>query len=616
MASFASERPDSERRASERAHLFRRFWRTALGYWRRGGPRLAWPLTLSMTAVVLVSLAITYGINLWNRHFFDALEAKNAGVALHQGLLFPLWIAAYLALCVFAMWVRLTMQRTWRAFVNDRILDRWLAGGRYYHLECIGGDHRNPEHRINDDLRLATEMPVDFASGFVTAVLSAITFFTVLWSVGGSITVTVGVNEVVVPGFMLIAAVIYALVANGAMLAIGRRFIPLTEAKNQAEAEYRYALTRVRENAESIALLRGDAAERAQVDGSFSAVLARWRDLVGQYMRTVIVSQGSAQLVGIVPVLLCAPRYLDGTMTLGQVMQIASAFTIVQSALSWPVDNYTRIADWTASVRRVAALLTALDRLDDRERLAAGRIRQRAAGDHALRLRGLRVSLAEGVDIVGKIDAKLRRREKVLLVGDSGTGKSALIRALGGCWPWGQGEVCRRPGTEVCVVPQRPYVPPGSLRQAIAYPLTPQAVDERAATEALGAVGLGAFLPRLDEDRAWSRTLSEGEKQRLAFARLLVHRPDVIVLDEATSALHVAAQAELMRLLAEKLPDATVLSAGHRPELEAFHGRKLTLSAGPGGARIVKDELIVREEDVRLAPASPRTIPTIVPLNA
>lgn len=572
----------------------RRFCRDAAGYWVGSGSGIAWLVTIIMTAVVFASLGITYGLNLWNRHFYDALGAKDAGAALHQALVFPGLVGLYLGLCVFAMWARMTMQRTWRAWLNAHILKRWLAHSRFYKLELVGGDHKNPEHRINDDLRIATEMPVDFVSGFVTSLLSAATFIVVLWNVGGALKLDLGGDVLVIPGALVIAAVLYALIVNGSMLAVAFRFIPLTEQKNQAEAEYRYALTRVRENAESIALLGGAAAEGGRLDQGFGAVIARWRDLMGQHMRAVIVQQGSAQLCGVVPVLLCTPRYFDGSMSLGAIMQIASAFAIVQHALSWFMENYTRLADWTASARRVGALMLAIDEIESAEAGRALRIERRQGGAAALELNDVVVALDDGTPIVRGASILIAAGEHVLIAGESGSGKSSLVRAIAGCWPWGQGSVTLAAGRRIQVVPQRPYVPFGTLREAVTYPLAAADFESPSVSRALALAGLGQFANRLDHIAAWDRILSEGEKQRLAIARLLLHRPDIVALDEATSALHVQGQADLMAVITRELPQATIISVGHRPELEAYHDRKLTIARRIDGAVISADQPIRR----------------------
>ena len=364
----------------------------------------------------------------------------------------------------------MTMQRRWRAWLNNHMLDRWLTNGRYYQLNLVSGDHKNPEYRIADDVRVATEAPVDFVTGVTTAVLSAATFIVVLWTIGGSLTFTIGSAEITIPGFLVIAAVIYAVLASGSMVLIGRRFVTVSENKNQAEAEYRYVLTRLRENGESIAVLGGVKEERNAIDRSLTTVLRRWREICIQTMRTTVVSQTSGYVAWILPIILCAPKFLEGSMTLGQVMQAASAFTIVQYAFNWLVDNYPRLADWTASACRTSSLMVSLDALEHAEK-GIGRIKRSELADAALRLGHLSVTLEDGTVVVKDAEIVIARGERVLVAGESGTGKSTLVRAIAGLWPWGKGQVEIETGAKMLLMPQRAYVPVGTLRRAVTYPL-------------------------------------------------------------------------------------------------------------------------------------------------
>jgi putative ATP-binding cassette transporter len=590
--------PPEEAERIRKEYLLTRFWISARGYWGRKGDRLSWPFSIGLSLLIVGTVAFQYGINVWNRSIFDAIERRDSAAVFHlTAIFFPLAIGS-VALGVAQVFARMSIQRRWRTWLTTAVISRWLANGRYYQLNLVGGDHKNPEYRIAEDLRIATDSPVDFAAGVTSAFLSASTFIVVLWTIGGALTVSVAGSTLTIPGFLVIAAVLYAAIASGSITIIGRRFVQISEDKNQAEAEFRYKLTRVRENGESIALLGGEEEERDGIDRTFGNVLRQWARLAGQHMRTTLVSQGSSLIAPVVPLLLCAPKFLDGSMTLGQVMQAASAFTIVQSAFGWLVDNYPRLADWNACARRIASLMMSLDGLERAERAGGfGRIKRGETEDVVmLSLNDLSVSLDDGTAVVDETRVDIEPGERLLVAGESGSGKSTLVRAIAGLWPWGGGSVNFHPDRRLFMLPQRPYVPSGTLRRAVAYPGSADSWSAEEIGEALHKVGLDHLKEKIEEDAPWDQTLSGGEKQRLAFARLLLHNPDIVVLDEATSALDDKSQDKMMDMLMKELPKATIVSVAHRAELEAYHSRKITLERRKGGARLVSDiELIPRK---------------------
>ena len=598
--------PDLSPEEAEEArknYLLTRFWISAKGFWGKSGDRLAWILSIGLAILIVINVGFQYGINVWNREIFDAIERRDSAAVFYlTGIFFPLAIGS-VALGVAQVFTRMGIQRRWRGWLTHSVVSRWLTGGRYYQLNLVGGDHQNPEYRIAEDLRIATDSPVDFVAGVTSAFLSATTFIVVLWTIGGALTIPVAGSTVTIPGFLVIAAVIYAAIASGSIMTIGRSFVQISEGKNQAEAEFRYTLTRVRENGESIALLGGEQEERDGIDRTFTKVLRQWARLAGQHMRTTLVSHGSGLIAPVVPVLLCAPKFLDGSMTLGQVMQAASAFTIVQSAFGWLVDNYPRLADWNACARRIASLMMSLDGLERAERGdGIGRIeRGETQGDTILSLHDLCVTLGDGTAVVDQAQVAIEPGERLLVAGESGSGKSTLVRAIAGLWPWGSGIVNFHPDRRLFMLPQKPYVPTGTLRRAAAYPAAAEDWTVEQIGEALDKVGLAHLKDKMEEEAPWDQTLSGGEKQRLAFARLLLHRPDIIVLDEATSALDEKSQDKMMALMIEELPKATLVSVAHRAELETFHTRKIVLERRRRGAKLVSDtDLIPRKGKRRL----------------
>src|SRR6266481_1597959 len=467
--------PDMSPEEAEEArkdYLLTRFWISARGFWGKNGDRLARILSIGLLVLIVANVGFQYGINVWNRAVFDAIEKRDSATVFYlSAVFFPLAIGS-VVLGMMQVVARMAIQRRWRAWLTNAVVSRWLTNGRYYQLNLVGGDHENPEYRIAEDLRIATDSPVDFFAGGTSVLLSATPFIVLLWTIGGALTITVAGSSITIPGFLVIAAVLYAAIASGSIMTIGRDFVQVSEDKNQAEAEYRYTLTRVRENGESIALLGGEQEERDGIDRTFGKVLRQWARLAGQHMRTTLVSQGSSLIAPVVPVLLCAPKFLDGSMTLGQVMQAASAFTIVQSAFGWLVDNYPRLADWNACARRIASLMMSIDALERAENGdGIGRIeRGETEGEAMLGLHDLSVTLDAGTAVVGETEVVIEPGERLLVEGGSGTGKSTLVRAIAGWWPWGGGSINLHPDRRLFMLPQKPYVPQGTLRRAAAYP--------------------------------------------------------------------------------------------------------------------------------------------------
>jgi vitamin B12/bleomycin/antimicrobial peptide transport system ATP-binding/permease protein len=547
--------------ASKRRYLLRRFWRAALGFWGRKGMRAAW----SLSATILANLGALYGINVWNRALFDGLEKHNSQSVLFLSLIyFPIMVASVL-FSVTQVYGRMTLQRRWRAWLNDHLIERWLSGGRYYHLNLVSGDHENPEFRIADDVRQATESPVDFVTGVTSAAaLGNDVRCRVVdhrWDAGvfdcGTAPCDPGL-----PGCgrghlrhhcQRIDCLDWPPVRAGVGgEESGRSRVPLhVDAASRERREH--------------ALIRGEEEERAGVERSLGKVLAAWRSICIQHMKTTVVSQTSGYIAPILPVILCAPKYLDGSLTLGQVMQAASAFTIVQAAFNWLVDNYPKLAEWTASARRVASLMVALDALEAAENGdAVSRIEiTEGRGEAALRLVDLSVTLDDGTAVVDEAEVSVMSGERVLIAGESGTGKSTLVRAIAGLWPWGEGRIEVRKGAKVFFLPQRPYIPLGTLRRAATYPDDAESRSVEEVAEAFRHVGLDQLVDRLDEEGPWDQTLSGGEKQRLAFARVFLHSPDIIVLDEATAALDPQSQDRLMAMLVRQPERTTLISVGH-----------------------------------------------------
>jgi putative ATP-binding cassette transporter len=560
------------------------FARFAGGYWQGATRFNAWLLTLGLAACLILSTAATVALNQWNRWFFDSLEARDVEAITHAVFVFALIIAAMAAVGVGIVLARETLQVRWRAWLVDHLVDRWLDRKRFYHMNVSGKEPPNPEYRISDDTRWATEPLVDLGIGLLSAVVGTTAFISILWTVGGSITFDAGFGPLTIPAYMVWVALAYGAIASGLMLWVGAPLVGYVGRKNEAEGYFRFGMMRIRDNAESVALMNGAGYERAILGRFYGTVVARWMAMVWQHGHLTWITNSVGPMKPIIPLLFAAPKYLSGDLTLGQVTQLAAAFVEVQIAISWVVDNYNRVAEWYASAKRVMDIVDACDVVDSEQAAATP---THAAHGASVQLADFEIADGTGRPLLWGRELSAAPGESVHVSGASSTGKSMLVRVLAGLWPSERGRLTMPDSAQVMVTPQKSYLPLGSLKGALFYPDPSLGVSDARLQAALERVGLGPLTSRLEEVARWDQVLSNGERQRLAIARVLIHRPQVVILDDALSALDDASQQTLLARLRSDLADATIVSLGQRPGASGQHDRQLVLERHADGAALV-----------------------------
>jgi vitamin B12/bleomycin/antimicrobial peptide transport system ATP-binding/permease protein len=569
---------------------FRRFVRLASGYWTDPATRwTAATLTAALGVLGIAQVGMAVWLNYWNKDFFNALERKDWAAFLEQTAIFAAIVALTALTVAVHLHVKRRLQLGWRRWLSRRMMQRWLREGRQYLLQFLPGDHENPDARIAEDIRIGTELAVEFAHGILNCTLLLVGFLAILWTLSDTFTFTLAGLTISIPGYMVWVAVLYALVGSTLTFLLGRPLVTAADLRQSREADFRFGLVRARENAEGVALLRGEEDERQRLFVAFDGIRKAWNRQTASQGQLILLTSTYTTLAVAFPLIIAAPRYFAGTIGLGGLMQTAQAFVQVQGALSWLVDNFSRFAEWRASAERVLKLDEALaDLEEDIASIDENTIVITNGSGPLLRLRALMITHPDGTVLVSNANTEFKPGERALIKGDSGTGKSTLLRAVAQLWPWGRGEIELPAEGKLMFMPQRPYLPAGTLRSVLLYPSPADSKGDAPLAAALEKVGLGELAARLDEDAHWDRTLSGGEQQRLAFARLLVHQPDWVFLDEATAALDEAGQERMMQLLIDELPNAAILSVGHRPGLEAFHHRELVLVRGEEGARLTR----------------------------
>jgi putative ATP-binding cassette transporter len=565
-------------------------WRLAIPYFRS---EERWVGRGLLAAVILIELgivAINVLINQWNNAFYNALQDRNWDAFVYQLGYFSILAAIFIVLAVYQLYLNQWLVIRWRRWLTRYYLDQWLRSSNHYRMQLLGDAADNPDQRIAEDVNAFIGggngggglLPIGL--GLLNSVVTLASFSVILWTLSAAAPLHVFGTTWNIPGYLVWAALIYAILGTALTHLIGRALIALNFMQQRYEADFRFNLVRVRENSEQIALLNGEQAERDRLLIRFGNVVANWYALMTTQKRLTFFTAGYSQASVVFPYIVVSPAYFASAIQLGGLMQTASAFDSVQRSLSFFITAYRQLAEWRAVIERLAGFERAIAAAQ--AAAAAPESIKVAKGDgNVVDIKDLAVRLPNATPLVSADALKIAKSERVLVVGPSGSGKSTLFRALAGIWPFGSGTITVPKGASVMMLPQRPYFPIAPLGAALVYPSEPGDFSSERIAEALRAVGLPALAERIGEEAHWNRMLSLGEQQRLGLARALLHAPDFLFLDEATASLDEGSEAALYALLIERLKDSTIVSIGHRSTLVAFHNRRLEFAREGGQFR-------------------------------
>ena len=565
------------------SRFVRNLWKLVAVYWR--SPDAGWGAFLLMLAVVFELWTVwgSFHVADAEREILDALARREPPAFLAAIGVFLMVMLLFLFASAYRIYIRQALEIRWRRALTAHYVERWIGPRAYVEPE-LHPDIDNPDQRIQEDVRDFVASALGLTLSFLAAVATLVSFGGLLWTLSAKFPIPVGeARHMHVPGAMLWVALAYGLGSTWVTHRVGRRLVPINFGRLRFEADFRYGLTRFRDNAEAVALSRGAPVERSAALDRFSDVIRNWWDLIRAQRTLTLVTGAIGQANNVVPVLVAAPAYFAGAITLGTIVQIRIAYGQVSGALGWFVFAYQEIARWRANVARLTGLSEMLS--DTERRFAASSLAVAPTGSAALDLEGLRLEEPNGRVLVVDATARIEPGDRVAITGPSGTGKTLLLRAIAGVWPFGAGRIEVPAGARMMFVPQLPYVPLGTLRAAAAYPAAAHEIPEERIRETLRLLGLQRLEESLDDVAAWDQLLSPHEQQRLALARVLLHAPDWVFLDKATSALDEDSERAAYALLAERLPAATVVSIAHRAGVQQYHTRHWTLA--PSEGRIV-----------------------------
>jgi vitamin B12/bleomycin/antimicrobial peptide transport system ATP-binding/permease protein len=577
-----------ERIAATR-RFFKMLWALARPYWfaqdRQTIGRWGFSITLkeawiargllvSILVLGVLSVYMAKLFNDWNARFYNALQEKNAPVFWYELGYWTALAAIFITVAVYRIYLSQLLTIRWRRWLSQVYFRDWLADRTYYRMEVVGQGADNPEQRIEQDCQLFATQTLNLTVNLLLQVMTLATFATILWGLSRSFVLPI-FGGVLIPGYMMWAAILYALLGSWVTYLVGRPLVRVNFELERYNADFRYRMTRIRENAESIALYRGEEDEERRLRGAFGRIYDTWLDYMKYTKRLTGLTAFYGQAASVFPIVMAAPQYFAGIIPLGVLTQTAGAFAEVQGSLSWFIESYAQLAAWKATLNRLTGFREAIDKAKAEAKSTTAF--ERKSDARGLVLEHVDVRLPNGKALIEDVNLTVRQGEDLIVRGASGSGKTTLFRVLAGLWPFGRGRVGLPENARIFFLPQKPYLPLGALREALSYPETPEHHTESAYREALEAAGLPHLVERLDESNNWSMILSGGEQQRLAFARALLFKPDWLFLDEATSALDEASERAMYALMREQLPNAAVISIAHKPGAYGFRGRQLVV---------------------------------------
>ena len=559
--------------------FLRQAWDIAWPYWKSEEKWSAIGLLVAVVILNLITVSINVRFNSWYKDFYNALQEYDWSEFWRQFGIFGALALVFIVVSVYAAYLQRILHIRWRRWLTERFLRSWLGDQAYYRMQLKQATTDNPDQRIQEDLNSFATITLGLSLGLLNAAVTLLSFLSILWALSGALTIPLGGGvSIAVPGYMVFAALIYAVIGTLLTRWIGNPLVRLTFDQQRFEADFRFSMVRLRENAENVAFYGGEARELDTFLSRFARVVGNWWGIIKRRKRLSWFTYGYDQVAIVFPYLVAAPRYFSKTIQLGGLMQIAQAFRQVQESLSFIVSSYTEIAEYQAVVQRLSGFRARMDEIAvDRAAVQPIEIERAGAG---VAVDALDLDLPDGRPLRQDIALAAAPGKPLLITGPSGVGKSTVLRAIAGLWTFGRGRI-RVTGGRALFLPQRPYLPLGTLADALVYPRAAAELPRERLVEALSTVGLPQLVERLDEEGNWAQRLSIGEQQRVAFARVLLARPEIVFLDEATSALDEAAEMLLYRLLREAPWRPTIVSIGHHGTLQRVHDTVVDLARQP-----------------------------------